>query len=145
VWTSRRYTTPIVTPAVATDGVVFSKRQVLLVRRRHAPFPGRWVLPGGFVMPGETLEQAVVREVREETGLTFVPRGLVGAYSDPDRDPRGRVISISYWGTTPGGTPQGADDAREARFWPLSRLPKLGFDHRRILSDALKVAGEVVV
>ncbi len=119
------------------DGVVFSGRQVLLVRRRHAPFTGRWVLPGGFVVPGETLEEAVVREVREETGIAFRPRGLVGAYSDPRRDPRGCVLSVSYWGTVPSGRPRGGDDAREARFCSLSALPRLGFDHEAILSDAL--------
>jgi len=119
------------------DGAVFSGERVLLVRRRHAPFAGRWVLPGGFVVPGETLEHAVVREVREETGIAFVPRGLVGVYSDPRRDPRGCVLSVSYWGTVPSGRPRGGDDAREARFWPVSKLPALGFDHRKILTDAL--------
>lgn len=136
VWTSRRYLTPIVTPAVAVDGVVFSGKRVLLVRRRHAPFAGRWVLPGGFVVPGETLEQAVAREVKEETGIPFLPRGLVGAYSDPHRDPRGCVLSIAYWGTVRSARPRGGDDAREARFWDLSGLPRLGFDHETILSDA---------
>ena len=136
VWTSRKYLTPIVTPAVAVDGVVFSGKRVLLVRRRHAPFAGRWVLPGGFVVPGETLEQAVAREVKEETGIPFLPRGLVGAYSDPARDPRGCVLSVAYWGTVPSARPQGGDDAREARFWGLSGLPRLGFDHGTILSDA---------
>ena len=141
VWTSRRYPTPIVTPAVAVDGVVFWGKKVLLVRRRHAPFVGRWVLPGGFVVPGETLEDSVVREVREETGIAFVPRGLVGAYSDPGRDPRGCVLSVSYWGTIPSGRPRGGDDAQEARFWRVSQLPALGFDHRKILSDALYCLG----
>lgn len=88
---------------------------------------------------GESTERAVVREVREETGLRTEVMRLVGIYSDPKRDERGHVVSVAYLLTTKGGTLRGADDAKEARWWPIVRLPKLAFDHRKILGDALEL------
>ncbi|HZU05357.1 MAG TPA: NUDIX hydrolase [Chloroflexota bacterium] len=123
-------------PALTVDGVVVENGAVLLIRRRHPPFAGHYALPGGFVDYGETVEAAVVREVREETGLEVAIKQLLGVYSEPARDPRGHTVSIAYLLERRGGRLAGADDATEARFFPLTALPSLAFDHARILADA---------
>jgi 8-oxo-dGTP diphosphatase len=127
------------TPLLTVDGVVVEDGAVLLIRRRNPPFAGRYALPGGFVDVGETVEAAVVREVREETGLDTVITCLLGVYSDPARDPRGHTVSVTYLLRRLGGTLAGADDADDARFFPLAALPKLAFDHAHILADARRV------
>jgi 8-oxo-dGTP diphosphatase len=124
------------TPLLTVDGVVAEDGQVLLVRRRNPPFAGQYALPGGFVDCGETVEAAVVREVREETGLQTRIEQLLGVYSDPSRDPRGHTVSVTYLLRRESGTPAGADDADDARFFPLDTLPTLAFDHAHILADA---------
>ena len=127
------------TPLLTVDGVVVEDDQVLLVRRRHLPFAGQYALPGGFVDCGETVEAAVVREVREETGIETRVERLLGVYSDPNRDPRGHTVSVTYLLRRLGGTLAGADDADDARFFPLDALPPLAFDHAHILADAKRV------
>ena len=83
-------------PALAVDAVWILTGRVLLVRRGRPPFRGKWALPGGFVEQRETVEEAVVRELREETGLTARPGKLVGVYSGPDRDPRKPTTSVVF-------------------------------------------------
>lgn len=125
-------------PGLSTDAVVLDPvgERLLLVQRAEDPFAGAWVLPGGFVEVGETTEAACVRELAEETGLEGRVVGLVGVYSDPDRDPRGHIVSVAYR-VEADGTPEGGDDAGEARWWALDALPDLAFDHAQILQDAL--------
>ena len=125
------------TPAVTVDVVVELRdrpdRPVVLVRRRNPP-PG-WALPGGFVDLGETLEQAAVREAREETGLEVRLEALLGCYSDPLRDARGHTVSAVYVGSATGD-PVAADDAALAESFAIDRLPsELAFDHGLILQD----------
>jgi 8-oxo-dGTP diphosphatase len=125
------------TPPVASDVVIHleggSRREIVLIERRYAP-PG-WALPGGFVEFGETVEQAAAREAKEETGLTVRIEGLLGVYSDPDRDPRGQVVSVIYYGTG-WGEPVGGDDAARAKLFPIDELPAfMAFDHARIVKD----------
>jgi 8-oxo-dGTP diphosphatase len=127
------------TPLLTVDGVVVEDGAVLLIRRRHPPYAGRYALPGGFVDVGETVEAAVVREVREETGLDTAIERLLGVYSDPARDPRGHTVSVTYLLRRLGGTLAGADDADDARFFRLDALPELAFDHAHILADAKRV------
>ena len=126
-------------PALTVDGVLVENRAVLLVRRRNPPFAGTYALPGGFVDYGETVETAVVREMREETGLDVRIDRLLGVYSDPTRDPRGHTVSVTYLVRRQGGTLAGADDAEEAAFFPLDAPPPLAFDHAHILADAKRV------
>jgi 8-oxo-dGTP diphosphatase len=132
-------------PSVTVDIVVFSHRPeglaVLLVQRGREPFKAQWALPGGFIEMDEPLEQSAKRELEEETGLQIDHTEQIGAYGDPHRDPRGRVISIAFWSILPSGSRAwvaGSDDASHAEWFPISDLPSLAFDHKMIIQDALK-------
>ncbi|HQE72151.1 MAG TPA: NUDIX hydrolase, partial [Methanothrix soehngenii] len=83
----------IKTPLLAADAVILFQDGIVLIRRNNPPYQGCYALPGGFVEIGETVEEAAIREAREETGLDINLLGLVGVYSDPARDPRGHVVS----------------------------------------------------
>lgn len=126
-------------PALTTDAVWFRGPQVLLVRRGRPPFRGRWALPGGFVELRETVEEAVVRELYEETGLRARPARLVGVYSGPDRDPRQPTTTVAFLMRGRGGRPHGADDAAEAAWLSLRDARPLAFDHERIVRDARRL------
>jgi len=125
--------------ALTADGVLFHGRAVLLIRRGHDPFKGRLALPGGFVEGHESAGQAVVREMKEETGLTTRIEGLIGFYSDPGRDPRGPTATAVYLVSRTGGRLRAGDDASAARFVPIAqaRRQRLAFDHDEVLADAL--------
>ena len=122
-------------PRLTVDAVVVKGGRVLLVRRGSPPFEGMWALPGGFVDKGEALEAAVLRELREETGVRGRVLGIVGAYSRPGRDPRGHTVSVAYAVEPVSGRARGGDDAAEAVWHPLARLPSLAFDHAEIVAD----------
>ncbi|MGC9307269.1 MAG: NUDIX domain-containing protein [Thermoplasmatota archaeon] len=122
---------------LTVDGVIISDGKLLLIRRGNPPFKDAWALPGGFVDYGETVEAAVRREVKEETGLTTSIQQLVGVYSDPHRDPRGHTVSVVFLLAVESGTPEGGDDAVEAGWFSLDELPELAFDHAKIINDAL--------
>lgn len=131
-------------PKITVDGVLFKDNEILLVQRKHPPFQGMWALPGGFVEYGETTEQAVVREIKEETGLETSIRSLLGVYSQPDRDPRGHTISVVYLLAKKKGMVIGGDDAEKATFQPLDELPDLSFDHDKIIKDAVRRRKDVL-
>ncbi len=128
-------------PMLTVDAVVFAgsgaERLVALIRRKGEPFAGCWALPGGFVEMEETLEQAVARELEEETGLRGVPLKQLGAFGDPGRDPRGRSVTVAYLGTLPEALPlRAADDAAAAEWFPTAAMPSLAFDHGMIVAYA---------
>ena len=128
--------TPHDGPALTVDGVIVDPaRGVLLVRRGRDPFAGRWALPGGFVEPGESCEDACRREVREETGVEIAITGLVGVFSEPGRDPRGPTVSVAFLCHPVRGRPVGGDDAAEARWFASLDGVGLAFDHRAILAS----------
>ena len=123
-------------PSPTVDAVIYHPDLgIVLVRRKNAPIG--WALPGGFVEYGETVEQAAVREVKEETGLDVRLTGLLGVYSDPARDARKHTISTVF--TAVAADPAniaGGDDAAEARYFPLRALPEdVVFDHGKIIDD----------
>jgi 8-oxo-dGTP diphosphatase len=120
-------------PGLTVDVIIRQGEDIVLVRRRNPPHG--WALPGGFVDLGETLEEAAVREAKEETGLDVVLLRQFHTYSDPARDPRGHTISCVFVGTAQG-TPAGGDDAAQALLFSREALPEpIVFDHRRILDD----------
>lgn len=129
----------IVTPLLAADAVILIAGGIVLIKRRNPPFAGCYALPGGFVEVGETVEAAAIREAREETGLNIELLGLVGIYSNPDRDPRGHVVSAAFLAQGRGELLAGSD-ARIAEVFPFKSLPHLAFDHDRIIGDALSLA-----
>lgn len=121
---------------------------VLLIKRGGEPFKGAWALPGGFVNEGESSVEAARRELAEETGVN-VPDAdslaLIGIYDTPGRDPRGWTISAAYAGQVSRIVDaKGGDDAAEARWFPLNDLPKLAFDHGRIIADVVALLNEEV-
>jgi 8-oxo-dGTP diphosphatase len=121
-------------PAVASDCAVVSqedgKWQVLLIERKHEPFKGKWALPGGFIEIDETTEAAAIRELKEETGIDVSEMEQIDTFSDVNRDPRGRVITILYMAYVDKlkVVPEAGDDAEKAKWFNLDRLPPLAFD-----------------
>ncbi len=120
-------------PSVAVDGIVLQRGKLVAVRRKNEPFRGMPALPGGFVELGETTAGAVVREVREETGLETRVQRLVGVFSDPGRDPRGHVISIVYALDLVGGRMKAGSDAAAIIRVDLAAIPPMAFDHNEIV------------
>ena len=125
--------------ALTADAVVFRGDRVLLVRRGNPPHKGAFALPGGFVDGHESAEDAVLRELAEETGLVGRVVGLVGLYSRPGRDPRGPTATATYLVDAPKGKVRAGDDASAARFLPVAEAMrlKLAFDHNLMLADAV--------
>jgi 8-oxo-dGTP diphosphatase len=137
------YTYKYPRPALTVDAVVFriekNELQVLLIKRKNPPFEGMWALPGGFVNMDETLEEAVVRELKEETGITFREMKQLKAYSAINRDPRHRTVSVAFWGVVnKPQKPVAGDDAANAKWFSTKLLPPTAFDHFEIISDAVK-------
>ncbi|MFA8449897.1 MAG: NUDIX domain-containing protein [Bacteroidales bacterium] len=138
------YTYDYPRPAVAVDCIVFLKEEnsikLLLVERERPPYRGQWAFPGGFVESNETLEQAASRELKEETGLKDILLQQMYTFSAPDRDPRDRIITTAYVGTTDNKNYKltAGDDAANAQWFPLENHPKLAFDHEEILTMAVE-------
>jgi 8-oxo-dGTP diphosphatase len=120
-------------PFPTVDIIIRIGASVVLIERRNPPYG--WALPGGFIDYGESLEEAAVREAREETGLEVAKLQQFRAYSDPGRDPRQHNISMVFTAEA-SGVPRAGDDAERVRLFPLGQLPaQLCFDHAQILSD----------
>ena len=153
--TKGQYTYDYPRPMLTADCVVINDRnEVLLVRRGNEPFRGCWALPGGFTEMDETLEHCAVRELEEETSLKVSEQDihLIGVYSAPDRDPRGRTVTAAFSLTLSHSDTQSlsitaGDDAAEVHWWPLNALPPLAFDHTEIIADISKRFGtnEIIV
>jgi len=129
--------------AVTTDCVIFTyedwQLKVLLVRRGGEPYKGEWAFPGGFLRNDESAEQGALRELFEETSLApSSPIVEFGVFSDPDRDPRERVITIAWYALVKPSEVTGGDDAEEAAWFPVDELPSLAFDHRKIFETAME-------
>jgi 8-oxo-dGTP diphosphatase len=131
-------------PALTVDAVVFGLDEedlkVLLVRRDLEPFQGRWALPGGFVRVGESLEEAVRRELQEETGLAQVFLEQLYTFGDVDRDPREHVVTVAYYALVKlsDHRVRAATDARDAAWFAVAEAGGLAFDHDQILAAALQ-------
>lgn len=120
-------------PYLTVDALLLDEQELLAIER--ANHPHGWALPGGFVDYGETTENAVKREVREELGVDFFNPKLFNVYSEPDRDPRQHNVTICYWGTFEG-SPEASSDARSVKPFNLNGpWPEFVFDHHRIVSE----------
>ena len=129
-------------PLLTVDTVTLcDDKFIVLVKRRNDPYKGSWALPGGFVEYGETVESAAMRETKEETGLEVELDKLVGVYSDPERDPRGHMISVCFLAHKTGGTLKAASDAAEVQYLKIGEVSKiqLAFDHEKMIERAMKI------
>ena len=125
-------------PVLTVDVVIYMDEGFVFVKRLNEPFKNFWALPGGIVEYGETVEEAAIREAKEETGLEVKLEKLVGVYSNPKRDPRGHYVSIAYLAKPVSGRLKASTDAKEVKVF--SQKPeKLAFDHEKIFEDALKI------
>ncbi len=132
-------------PAVSVDIVVFTLREgslhILLIQRGEDPYKMKWALPGGFVLLDESLENAANRKLDDETGISGVYLEQLYTYGEPERDPRGRVITVAYFALIPSDRPirtEGRDDVSSAAWFPINSIPALAFDHNEIIEYALR-------
>lgn len=129
---------------LTVDAVVFGydsgNISVLLVKRKFEPFKDAWALPGGFVLEDESLEEAVERELSEETGVKINYLEQLYTFGGIGRDPRGRVVSIAYFGLVKPNAFKltASTDAKEANWFNIEKLPELAFDHKKILNIAIE-------
>lgn len=140
--TKGTYTYKYPHPSVTTDCVIFgfdgTKLKVLLVERGIEPYKGSLAFPGGFLKMDESAETGALRELEEETGLKGAYIKQFHTFSDPNRDPRERVLTIAYYALTRMQEVKGGDDAAKAGWYALDEIPSLAFDHDLILRTALK-------
>jgi 8-oxo-dGTP diphosphatase len=139
------YTYKYPRPALTTDALVIKKEtaEILLVQRGIEPFKGQWALPGGFVDIDELLADACKRELKEETGLVIEKLEQFRVYDAVERDPRGRTISVVFYGfADKSATVKGGDDAADAAWFGLDRLPEMAFDHAQVISDFFAMIGQ---
>jgi 8-oxo-dGTP diphosphatase len=131
-------------PMVTVDAAVFAwvegKAKLLLVQRKHEPYQGSWALPGGYVEIDEDLPEAAARELAEETGLQGVSLEQLHTFGKPGRDPRGRTITVAYFGIAEKNWRQvkAANDAAQAQWFDIDNLPPMAFDHDEIARCAIE-------
>lgn len=131
---------------LAVDAIVFGYSKtdgvsVLLIQRKYSPFKDLWALPGGFVLENESLEEAVARELEEETGIKVNYLEQLYTFGEPERDPRQRVVSVAYFALVKSGLYQeikASTDAEDVKWFNFKKLPKLAFDHKKILDTAIE-------
>ena len=130
--------------AIAVDIVLFTIQggtlKALLVKRKRLPYRGAWALPGGIVGSDESVDTAALRELQEETNIGNIYLEQLYTFGEPNRDPRGRVITVSYYALVNWQQFQlkARQGAAEASWFPVKKLPALGFDHRGIVEYALE-------
>ncbi len=124
-----------ITPKLTVDAVIILNGKIVLIKRKNPPYQGNFALPGGFVEIGETTEEATVREVHEETGLSIKIIKLLGVYSDPLRDPRGHTVSVCYL-VSGEGKPKADSDAEDIGLFDITDMPQMAFDHNMIIDYA---------
>lgn len=131
-------------PALTVDVVIYTIKdnelKVLLIQRNTDPYKDMWAIPGGFVLKGETLEKAAIRELQEETGVKDIYLEQLYSFGDPGRDPRGWVVTVAYFAliSSENIKIQADTDAKDVKWFSVYDLPKLAFDHDKILKLSLE-------
>jgi ADP-ribose pyrophosphatase YjhB (NUDIX family) len=127
-------------PIPTVDAIIQNSNSILLVKRSKDPYKNQFALPGGFVNEGETIEEAIKREVYEETSLEVHPIDILGVYSDPKRDPRGHIMTVVFIVLIIRGNPSAGDDAKEISWIPIEKISdiKVAFDHKLVIHDYLR-------
>lgn len=122
------------------DAIIQNSSSILLIKRSKDPYKNQFALPGGFVNKGETIEEAIKREVYEETSLEVHPIDILGVYSDPKRDPRGHMMTVVFIVLVIRGNPSAGDDAKEISWIPIEKINdiKIAFDHKLVIHDYLR-------
>ena len=128
-------------PALTADTVIMAPYEdslkILLIERKNEPYKGYWAFPGGFMNMDENAEECARRELEEETGLKNIVIEQLQAFTDVNRDPRERIITIAFYGFSELQYVKGADDALNAQWFDIHNLPELGFDHKSILETTI--------
>ena len=129
-------------PSITVDTIIFNEnsdenREFILIKRENEPFKDHWAIPGGFVDYGETVENAAIREAKEETGINIKLNKLFNVYSKHDRDPRGHTITLVYLATGNIKNIKAGSDAKDIKICSFNKLSslKIAFDHKKILTD----------
>ena len=127
-------------PVPTVDIILQQESNILLIKRKNDPFKDHLSLPGGFVNEGELVEEAAKRETWEETSLTIEPIEILGVYSDPNRDPRGHVLTVVWVAIVVNGVARANDDSIEVQWVSLNDIDstRLAFDHKQILLDYIQ-------
>lgn len=131
-------------PYPTIDVIIEKEDSIILIKRGRDPNKGKISIPGGFVEWGETVEQAAVREVEEETGLKVRLKEILGVYSDPNRDSRGHIMTVTFVADPVEGEPRGGSDTADAKWFKLDEIPfnDIPGDHPKILHDYIKWKNE---
>ena len=132
-------------PLICTDGVILHNEKVLLIKRSIKPFQGYWTIPGGHIDYGESSQEALIREIKEETNIDVEIIRLIKLYDDPKRDPWGHIISIAYLCNPLNIDAEFIENEEvESICWnDINKLPEnIGFDHRIMINDAIRIRGE---
>lgn len=134
-----KHENPLVTVDILILTVEKDSLKIILIKRNKEPFKNAWAIPGGFIEKNETLEQAALRELMEETGVKNIYLEQLYTFGDPKRDPRGRVVTVAYFALIPSNKIRlsFSADAAQARWFSTGNLPNLAFDHEKIISYAL--------
>ena len=130
-------------PSLTSDIFIFDEDfNFILIKRKNEPYKDCWALPGGFVEYGETVENAAIREAKEETNIDVTLKGLVNVYSDPDRDSRGHTVTVAYIAEGDFNNMKADSDAEDIGIFSTEKLEKinLAFDHDKIIKDCLNKA-----
>ena len=137
-------------PAVTADCVIFgfdesNKMKVLLIQRGQDPHKGKWAFPGGFMEIDETTEQCARRELEEETGLKDIAVEQFYTFSDVNRDPRERILSVAHYAIIRLSDVKGSDDAAKAQWFSIDEIPSLAFDHEFMFQKAIQIIKEKII
>lgn len=130
-------------PSLTADIFIFDEDfNFILIKRKNNPYKDYWALPGGFVEYGESVENAAIREAKEETSIDVELIDLVNVYSEPDRDPRGHTVTVAYTAKGDFANRKADDDAKDIGIFNVSELDDipLAFDHDKIIRDCLDKA-----